>query len=267
LPLSPLQSVFLKLKRAEHHRQTLDAQASEFFGHEPERVVAKRDEKRQWTPFLREPLPPDWPGIAGDCLQNLRSALEHIPWACALRATDSPPESVTFPIRNDSHAWDSWAGKKSVKAARAVIGEDAWTILHDVQPYKNGNVNLQLEPLWMLNELARLDRHQTLHLALVTPTTTRMSAQPLPLRGNIVTGRDSRPDWPRFATPVFDDPELAGSVKINDTQIRTYPQVVFMLCLGPNQSFNAPVALFENLEIIETYLRQLIVPRFQNLFR
>jgi hypothetical protein len=76
-------SAWLKLNRAAWHLRVLDEEMIRFFSQDPTPVVPD-DRGDEVGLRLRIPLPEEWALIVGDCLQNLRAALEHIAVELAL---------------------------------------------------------------------------------------------------------------------------------------------------------------------------------------
>jgi len=266
----PLRGTFLKLHRATLHREELERQIIEFFRHEPDRVVASHDDQGGPIAVVRgDPIPPHWSAIAGDCLQNLRSALDHAIWACALAngpISDALARHISFRITQDEPSWSRYAKGKTGKANRSAIGADAWQVLREMQPYKRQNVNVNADPLWALNELARIDRHQTLHLAVVMPHGTFVGFGAFQKTGNVALMPFGWPG-PRYrlvAKPVLND----GSVKLTppSPDVTTYSYATFEFAFDPNGPFAQGVPLIDTLEAIEEAVRAVIVPAFDPIF-
>ena len=57
------------------------------------------------------------------------------------------------------------------------MAEPVQEVVESVQPYRLGN-DAQLDPLWILNELARVDRHQVLHVVVATIEGEQVSSAP-----------------------------------------------------------------------------------------
>jgi len=98
--------------------------------------------------------PPVLPLLIGDCLYNLRSALDHL--ASAIPGAPGRPNQVHFPILNsdtDFKIHGAWRIAHMPVEARDIIGS--------LQPYSGGNLN-QANPLWVLNALCNEDKHRNL---------------------------------------------------------------------------------------------------------
>lgn len=110
--------------------------------------------------------------IVGDVLHNLRSALDAIAWEVCQRTgvelTVKQERQIYFPI--------TWQAAKWEEATRPLIGvsPEHLEAFKYLQPWYFDEQGRQLgveipleyaknEPLWQLHELAKVDRHRTLH--------------------------------------------------------------------------------------------------------
>jgi hypothetical protein len=105
------------------------------------------------------------PTIIGDCLQNMRVALDHLAWALAESTGEEPPRNTAFPISLNSadfHARTNkgkpagWSGLRKIEA----MPDEVQEAIEELQPYHADDP--ELHPLWILNEYSRIDRHRTL---------------------------------------------------------------------------------------------------------
>jgi hypothetical protein len=96
----------------------------------------------------------------GDCLHNLRAALDYIVWDLA---GTKGTRSHQFPIVEDSTEF--W--KQAIKRGRlADVDPAAQTDIEKLQPY-HGRNGARNHPLWLLNELVNADKHHALVLTAV----------------------------------------------------------------------------------------------------
>jgi hypothetical protein len=91
--------------------------------------------------------------MAGDVVQNLRSALDHLANQLVWVGSGDPPSRrVKFPIAKDADTYErEKAGKVKGMCPKAVKAIDA------LKPYKDGN-----DALWKIHELNNIDKHRTL---------------------------------------------------------------------------------------------------------
>ena len=103
----PPEGVRLKLARAHGHLQEVRGEIGSFFKSHPFKIALYRDESGLnyvLVGYLNHWLPEMVPTIIGDCLQNMRVALDHLAWALAESTGEAPPDT-SFPIRSTSDAF------------------------------------------------------------------------------------------------------------------------------------------------------------------
>jgi hypothetical protein len=124
----------------------------------------------------------------------------------------------------------------------AAAGAEIWHFVTQMQPHNRWrpDPNPDTDPLWAINELARIDRHQTVHLAAVQNISTFFGFGPLPLKGNVVT-IDLPEGSSRFATPAFLNEANDGGWSVNGpdgaAKVDTYVQLPFEIVLDPEGKF------------------------------
>jgi hypothetical protein len=111
-------------------------------------------------------LPAAWALIVGDILHNIRSALDNLAFALVEVARIprvSDPERGLFPI---------WPSHKEFKDIRerdiGGMAPEAQAIIESLQPYRRED-SLHFSRLYLLNELANVDRHRRLVLSCPIP--------------------------------------------------------------------------------------------------
>jgi hypothetical protein len=153
--LAPIQS---KIERAKEHITTLQGTIQKYLDSNPYQVSTKRDADRKLVYYLSkvEPTPASFSLIAGDAIQNLRTALDHLTWQLFLIGTGGTrnDRGIYFPIVEDATAYSS----KLVGLRRKGLRQDAIAIFNGIQPYKGGKDHA----LWVLNELNIRDKHRLL---------------------------------------------------------------------------------------------------------
>jgi hypothetical protein len=153
-----LALIQVKIERAKEHINNLNSAIRVFFDSKPYEVSTKRDpQTRKLTYYVSkvQSTPTHFAAIAGDAIQNLRSALDHLAQQLFLVGTNgvTPGRHVYFPIARD-------AAEYKVQLPRKVRGmrQDAVDMLNSIQPYKGGKDH----QLWVLQELSNLDKHRLL---------------------------------------------------------------------------------------------------------
>jgi len=118
-----LSQVWPKVERAEKHIDDVNAESLAFFKTNPYVVSTKRDlQTRQPIYYLSstKPIPSHIALIAGDAIQCLMSALDHLAYQIVCAGTnDNPPNPnwIYFPIQDD-------AAKYEAKKMRKIEGAE-----------------------------------------------------------------------------------------------------------------------------------------------
>src|SRR5680860_58870 len=165
----PVREVAYKLIRCTEHREVLWEEAGVYLQRKPYLVSTNPDLDTSSYVIrveVTEQPPPIIPLAFGDCLQQLRSALDYLAGHLVIAnggipsGTPSPGRRPTqFPILYRQ-------SEKGIDVAGGVSPE-ALAIIEGLQPYhrpaKDGRPVVQ-DPLYILNDLARRDRHRMVHL-------------------------------------------------------------------------------------------------------
>ena len=98
--------------------------------------------------------------ILGDCVHNLRSALDHIIWQVTLLDGGTPDDATQYPIASKSE------GQFERMAERRIAGLNARhrAMVKQTQPYHRGD-QASAHPLAMLADLSNTDKHRVVHTA------------------------------------------------------------------------------------------------------
>lgn len=174
--------------------------------------------------------------LVGECLHNLRSALDHLAWQLVLENGGQPTLKTTYPVL-----------RRTPKAPLAVAGgvsDAAIAVIEESQPYQWAS-EWQHHPLYMLHDLARKDRHR--HVAL----------RHVALDNIVIAGtRECDGTWHRVAQS---DDALTLEFVPDDRSIDVTGSVEWRLHIAePPAVFSPPVA---TLTRILGYVRQEVVER------
>src|SRR5215210_7016679 len=165
----------LKLSRAQHHLKDFKACATRWIKAAEKTITENPAPKAPYTyEFWIDPpaLPADDLSlIVGDCLQCLRTALDHLAFELAsaftFPMTDDIEKDSEFPILSDVDRHGNFgAGPHKWSSSKPMVcgmDPDAQTVIEGLQPYKRGNAYTD-DPLWRLHELNRIDKHRLLHV-------------------------------------------------------------------------------------------------------
>ncbi len=167
--IDSLTGARLKLKRARDHLEVLRDELAAFTAGEPYGIAHEPNTDGSEHIFRAQVRkePPPFLSIIGDALQNMRSALEHLAWGLTPLSTRQTSErSIGFPVCTNPQAFEQ-ADRNSPSGYNTRTGmHKIWTMppkvraaIKQLQPYNTGH-----DDLVILNELARIDRHQSLRL-------------------------------------------------------------------------------------------------------
>jgi hypothetical protein len=170
-----------KIERAHEHLKWIDEYLLPWKEGERHTEVLEPDPERQGNLRLMAVLteePAEYPlsVVVGECLHNLRSALDLLAYSLAVAYTKPLPddiaESSEFPIFGDIDR----RGRAGVGAAlfrdngrSKIRGIDpaAQTEVERMQPYHRGT-DFRLHPLWQLQVLDNINKHRLLHVVAVS---------------------------------------------------------------------------------------------------
>ena len=151
----------------------------------------------------RSTAPHEWGTVIGDCLHNMRSALDHLVYALAGSAARNA--RTEFPIFVDRDQFRSKQGR-----LLRGVADDAVTVIKWVQPYRWG-ARASIHPLWILHELNNIDKHRLLHVtgaAMFNPNMELFQVQNANHRFTEVVRSGSMGHNDVFAKMGFDVPWL-----------------------------------------------------------
>jgi hypothetical protein len=195
-----LRQVSLKVERAKKHLRDLDEAIDQFLGTSPYGVGHRRDpETRRLVYFVRnvEPTPDCLPLLAGDAVQNLMGALDHLAYqmvCCDTRDQPPKPNGIYFPIADNAEKYRKEKRGKMLGALQETL--DA---IDALKPYKEGN-----EELWALHRLNNIEKHRL----LITVGSLFRSVDVGALIGRqFLDLASSDPDHPLYGRASFPFPE------------------------------------------------------------
>jgi hypothetical protein len=153
-----IRHVSLKFDRAKSHAAALREAVETFFKAQPYKVGAKHDpDTRRLVYYIAsaEPAPDDLSLLAGDALQNLATALDHLAYQLVCKDTgDAPPNprGIYFPIADDQPKYEASKATKMLGASPQTLAR-----LDAIKPYRGGN-----DSLWRLARLNNIEKHRLL---------------------------------------------------------------------------------------------------------
>lgn len=151
----PLLGVRVKINRAKKHFADLDAAILAFEATDPYHVPVEIDAQtghEVYRFYLREPIPVEWAAILGDCIHNLRSALDLLANALVTHNGGTPGTYTVFPISSAAHYSAS-----DIASALQGASVSAIALVKGMKPYQGGT-----DPFWRLHRLDIADKHRLL---------------------------------------------------------------------------------------------------------
>jgi hypothetical protein len=153
----PLTECWHKLDRANEHLKALDKEIGAFLENKPARVICEYDSQPPRYLFkvkIEHPIPQArWALIIGDCVHNLRSALDYIAWRLA--GSDLTDRVTLFPICESLEQFE-----KSRQRRLSRVHSDAIAEVERCQPYNRRDP--YPSALSTLQELDARDKHKLL---------------------------------------------------------------------------------------------------------
>ncbi len=143
-----------KIARARAFKDELDSATTAYFATMPNQISTETNGKVVTVRMAEVGTPPaELALMLGDCLHNLRSALDHMAFQLVWIETGTRPTvGVQFPIGDTVEAYEV-NRNKSLKGATAA----AVAAVDSLAPYKDGN-----RRLWQLHKLDIIDKHRTM---------------------------------------------------------------------------------------------------------
>jgi len=149
-----------KLARGIEHVQTLRGEAATFVDDEAYVFVVERERrssqevKYRCVAVEKKPPPDHWPLLAGEAIQNLRSALDHAVFSLVPKRKRGMSQ---FPIFTD-HCEFQVNGRKQIPRIPAPIA----ALIEAAQPYNVAPEAPSREFLEILRRLSNIDKHREL---------------------------------------------------------------------------------------------------------
>lgn len=149
----------LKINRAKTHLLELQTEIKSFMDSHPYRISTKRDPETKrliyYVSAVRE-TPQVISLIAGDIIQNLRSAMDHLAYELFISngGNETEGRNIYFPIEKDFTTYESEKERKTKGMSKG-----AKDLIDLVKPYNGGNTIL-----WRIHDFNITDKHRSLLL-------------------------------------------------------------------------------------------------------
>jgi hypothetical protein len=243
----PLSSVRITIDRAKKHLRDLDDAIRAFERRESHFVSMKTDPHFGYEIYCfreREPIPGDWGAIVGDCVHNLRSALDHLAVALVKQNGGKPTKYTSFPIGSDASYFAS-SGIFRIKGASTRAIE----LVSGLKPYKGG-----YDALVRLHDIDVADKH-----LLLIPVARAQKTFTFK-HGIVQIGTERYPPTPELTGPPIDrkfplkdgDELLSyNRAKGPDIDDNTYFKFGFEIAFGEGQIFDGEAVVPTLTQLID----------------
>ncbi len=164
-----LTAVRAKLSRSQEHVQSAQRECRAWIDRHPYSLTKQvNDDSTRYSIFLRENEPAPllrWTLMVGDCLNNLRSALDYLVYAVAIADTGKNPplfeKKLQFPITSSRSEFDEVVGRRKQLGE---ISNPVMMVFESLQPYNRPHKTLP-PVLGILRDLNNTDKHRLIRLA------------------------------------------------------------------------------------------------------
>ena len=249
--------VIWKIYHSNAHLKEFQTEVEAFFKTNPGKVVQEPGgdpDQFVGTFQATSPIPGRLPIIIGDCLQNLRSALDYLVWELVLVAKNEPGRHNMFPICSTKEAFDQQISRNRLKGVtpEAVAEIQSW------QPYHLGQ-DFDKSMLWILDDLCNINKHRRVLLTSIVggPSDVQLQTINGQLFGR-VDFRSIKKDAKIGPFPIVAGPQGRG-VKVD-----VNPNITAYLAFdeGSTQGMDVGFVVSHLLRLVT----ETILPRFERFF-
>lgn len=259
-----LNGVEAKLARADTHLVTVEAAVREVVDSEPDLIQGVFDPRPPSYVFRaeRDSRSPTWISpIIGDCVHNFRAALDFLVWELVAAAGNVGDTKTEFPIFTEPERY-----AKGARLKIRGVPHRAEAIFQRLQPFAGPNSqpgnplwrDPLLEPLTLLYELDRWDKHRSLNLTEDVVSVSLVGFEQLGILA---------PPTPAQLPGRFDRGTILAVAQVGDGN----PDIHVHLKAAYDVAFDrsGPAAgepVVETLRRIRRDLRERVVPAFAAFF-
>jgi hypothetical protein len=158
-----LAGCWVKIARAREHNYRLEQVAEAFLKRRPNQISFDDYSEPEWiiVRAVSEPIPVEFSAIAGDLIQNLRSALDLLVWQVVLTEGGAPGRHNAFPLMTSPSEFERRVRNPPKDKKGPLDGIDPtgekWAIIERSQPYKPA-----MDLVAQLATFSNRDKHQGL---------------------------------------------------------------------------------------------------------
>ena len=238
--MSYLHGVRVKINRAKKHLADLNLAIAAFKARGPHSFSIEIEPETGYEVYRfreREAIPSEWGAIIGDCVHNLRSALDLMANELVIANGGTPTQYTVFPIASSRERFYA----RTIQAIDGVSDRAKW-LIERLNPYEGGG-----GPLWRLHAIDIRDKHR-----LLIPVAARHEM--FFLRSHMLgPGYDHLPRAPRLGgTPIDRKFPLKEGDKLliynrpvpsSDFEDKTEFDFAFEIAFGEGQIFDGDPVL------------------------
>lgn len=172
-PVGSFSGVTAKFDRAGEHFHTLGDEILAWGNGDPAPLTLRSEpesaafQHRIYVRFVVKPNIVRWGLLFGDGVHNLRSALDHLVYALAVRETglNPPPKFgvLQFPIRDDLTKWTDNDDRLHG------LSQPMRAFIKSVQPFQAEPQHPHSDRLWTLSEFDNADKHRAIRPVGIVP--------------------------------------------------------------------------------------------------
>jgi hypothetical protein len=156
-----LHSISLKVGRAEAYRDSFDARRKRlneggFYAFTPK--IEREGLDHSYYPVKPQRVPDEFSVDLGDCIHNLRSALDHLACHLVRISGGKDPDRASFPVCQDEFRKNGYTWLKE-PSLHIDVRPDIRDRIDAVQPYKGTKTG---QRLLLLHKLDIIDKHRSL---------------------------------------------------------------------------------------------------------
>jgi hypothetical protein len=256
--MASLESVHLKIARANEHLDALKAEIARYYDTHPAEFVADptihTDGSGEQYVFGRfeADAPPDHIAVViGDVLQNLRSALDYLVWELVLANKQQPGKKNSFPICDCAKGFANELRRGRLDG----VHSGAITEAEGLQPYFGG-AEVDKSFLWNLEQFSNINKHRRVLLTVL---------RTLPAPEGLVTTRDEFGLTHALVNPTLanSDAEI-GPVRVVGGKVQVNPPVIGFIGFaeGPPMGYE----IWSYLEGTARFIPEHVLPCFERFF-
>lgn len=250
--MEPLESVRKNIFRAAFHHKCLQSELEGYFKTNPGHIVLEADSSLDSISFTikpKKPMPARFGIIVGDCLQNLRSAMDYLVWELVLAAKNEPSDKNMFPICSTSERF-----KEQVCSRKRLMGvpPDAVTEIDRLQPHTLGQ-DRQKSILWAIDGLVNINKHRRIPLTMLKAT--RANFDLINIDGKL---------WTYGHFPVVDGNTKFGPCPVIHGQMQMDTQITAFVAF--NEGAAKGMEISSCLNDWSFYILKDVLPRFEKFF-